>query len=323
MEKTQTETIRIAFTALLLAMMIIMTSMASAMTNMASFAFAKPEKRFNTVKTETLGRVRLTTEVFKAPKTVRAFVYCGEIADEIDEVFIDTSSASEGFVGVSVFSDRRVKVKVGYGAAPRQYDIYDVKNDGSVNFFPVTKAGSDQVTIEVMRKVSDDPEDLYYIQIGRAAQSYELSDSRVPYLEANVYVPYDSNSECVQIASKIAAECNTEAEFIDKTSRFIMDALEYSENSSLAVKNGHIINPDEILHTGKAVCYEYAVLTAAMMRSQGIPTKVCVGKVDNSATSHAWNEVYVEGTGWMNLDLTFKDAGVNPNTCEYITETTF
>ena len=47
----------------------------------------------------------------------------------------------------------------------------------------------------------------------------------------------------------------------------------------------------------KGICFDYAALMTAMLRSQDIPTKLVVGYTGN--LYHAWINVYLEGQGWV------------------------
>ena len=44
---------------------------------------------------------------------------------------------------------------------------------------------------------------------------------------------------------------------------------------------------------------------AAMLRSQGAATTLICGTVSASDLNHAWNEVYLEGTGWVTVKVYF------------------
>ena len=80
-------------------------------------------------------------------------------------------------------------------------------------------------------------------------------------------------------------------------------------------------DPDETMKTGKGICFDYAALAAAMLRSQGIPTKLIFGYVSPDDLYHAWNMFYTDETGWVTaefkvdsknwtrLDLTFAANG--------------
>ena len=63
------------------------------------------------------------------------------------------------------------------------------------------------------------------------------------------------------------------------------------------------LNPDSILKSKKGVCEHYAVLTAAMLRSVGIPCKMVKGAMkrsDGKTEGHAWITVNPK-TGTLNM----------------------
>ena len=60
----------------------------------------------------------------------------------------------------------------------------------------------------------------------------------------------------------------------------------------------------EVLATKVGDCNEHAVLTAALLRAVGIPSRVCVGLVYTRGKFyyHAWNECYMDD--WVSMDAT-------------------
>ena len=54
---------------------------------------------------------------------------------------------------------------------------------------------------------------------------------------------------------------------------------------------------DETLSTKKGICFDYASLMSAMLRSQRIPTKLDVGY--SGEVYHAWISCYVDEVGWV------------------------
>ena len=54
---------------------------------------------------------------------------------------------------------------------------------------------------------------------------------------------------------------------------------------------------EDLLAQKKGICFDYAALMTAMLRSQDIPTKLVVGYTGN--LYHAWINVYLEGQGWV------------------------
>jgi transglutaminase-like putative cysteine protease len=68
--------------------------------------------------------------------------------------------------------------------------------------------------------------------------------------------------------------------------------------------------------TNKGICYDYAALLAAMLRSIGIPAKLVKGYASYAPdTYHAWNEVFIEGE-WITVDPT-RDATLRASGMAY------
>lgn len=62
-------------------------------------------------------------------------------------------------------------------------------------------------------------------------------------------------------------------------------------------------DPQRTLNARKGVCYDLAVLFAAMLHSQGIQVKLIKGH--HNGIYHAWNSVYdAEADRWVQLDVT-------------------
>ena len=60
---------------------------------------------------------------------------------------------------------------------------------------------------------------------------------------------------------------------------------------------------EDLLAQKKGICFDYAALMTAMLRSQDIPTKLVVGYTGN--LYHAWINVYLEGQGWVDNIIYF------------------
>ena len=75
--------------------------------------------------------------------------------------------------------------------------------------------------------------------------------------------------------------------------QFCISYVSTAENGA----NGYIPVPDTVLANKSGICFDYASLMAAMLRSQKIPTKVVVGYAGD--IYHAWISVYVDGSGWI------------------------
>ena len=60
---------------------------------------------------------------------------------------------------------------------------------------------------------------------------------------------------------------------------------------------------DATLASGKGICFDYASLMTAMLRSQGIPTRLDVGY--SGTAYHAWISVYLKESGLVSGIIEF------------------
>ncbi|MEZ6141039.1 MAG: transglutaminase-like domain-containing protein [Zavarzinella sp.] len=75
---------------------------------------------------------------------------------------------------------------------------------------------------------------------------------------------------------------------------------------------------DKVAVTRKGDCTEFAMLTAAICRASGLPSRTAIGLVyvDNifgkpGLGFHMWTEVYINGA-WLGLDATLAQGGIGP-----------
>jgi transglutaminase-like putative cysteine protease len=66
---------------------------------------------------------------------------------------------------------------------------------------------------------------------------------------------------------------------------------------------GYVPDVDAVLASGKGICFDFAALMTAMLRSLGIPTRLVVGFVGD--VKHAWIDVYSDTDGWINSIIHF------------------
>lgn len=230
------------------------------------------------------------------------------------EVQVDLSCVSKGYFGVVAKSDARLKLQVLKDDETYTYDI----EQGVEQIFPL-QCGDGTYTIKVMENVSGNS----YYELYVTSADVKLDDPLDPYLRPNVYADYSKDSNCVKTAAKMAGESGTESEFVGKVYKYITDKVDYDYEEAKTVQSGYVPDPDEVMETGKGICFDYASLAASMLRSQGIPTKIIFGYVAPDNLYHAWNMFYTEEKGWTTVefsvdpgdwtrvDLTFSANGQN------------
>ena len=222
-----------------------------------------------------------------------------------DKAQIDLSAVASGYVAVSAKADSRLKFQVIKG---EDTYTYNVANDGTPSIFPV-QCGDGVYTFRVMVNTTE----TNYAVMYTTDQEVKLTDEFQPFLRPSDYVSYSKTSECVKKAGELAEEAEDAVAFVAAVFEYICDSVTYDREKASTVQNNksYLPDPDETLRTGKGICFDYAALAAAMLRSQGIPTKMVFGNVSPDNLYHAWNMFYTEETGWVTVDYEVKSGDWN------------
>lgn len=256
------------------------------------------------------GAVDLNTQQEKSASAMRylpVYSYLGT-AEADDSFLMDTTHGGEGYVAVTAKSDEPVKVKL---TAPDGTErIYNVPNTGLVAYYPLSD-GNGTYQIQLLKKVRDSGSDNMYAHVLQGSCNAVLYDEFQPYLRPSTYVWFTGYSDCVAEAAQLCAGVSNDDKKIERIRSYVCEKLSYDETLAESEDQSFIRDPDAILARGTGICLDYAVLMAAMLRSQGIPTKVVYGSVETMAGGyHAWNMAYTASRGWFRIDTTSEDNGI-------------
>jgi transglutaminase-like putative cysteine protease len=142
-----------------------------------------------------------------------------------------------------------------------------------------------------------------YAVVYTTDETISIEDSYMPFLCASDYVNYTENSACVKKAKEFASSAKDTKSFIASVYEFICSTITYDKEKVRTVQSGYLAVPDETMKTGKGICFDYASLMGAMLRSQGIPTRLEIGYAGTEY--HAWISVYTKETGWIDKIIQF------------------
>jgi len=251
---------------------------------------------------------------YDAPPMAQAEFHGAEAATN-GSAWIDTSAAAEGYVAAAVLSEKRVKFQVVKGDMTCNYDL---ASDGEPRIFPLN-GGDGEYLLRIMENVAENR----YAEVFSAVCEAELKDEFQPFIRPNVYVDYDSGSACVKKSAELAREAGDQIGLVSAVYDYICGSVVYDAQKAEGVTKGYLPDPDATFKSGEGICFDYASLAAAMLRSQGIPTKLICGYVSPDGLYHAWNMFYTDETGWVTveykvsgpswnrLDLTFSAGGAD------------
>lgn len=80
----------------------------------------------------------------------------------------------------------------------------------------------------------------------------------------------------------------------------------YDYDKIATLSYDYVPKADMILSAKSGICYDYSVLLASMLRSQGIPSRLIKGYTSWTSVYYAWNEIYLEASDeWVVVDTTY------------------
>lgn len=222
-----------------------------------------------------------------------------------DHGVMDYSNADQGYVSAKYTGDRS-KCKLQVSANGETYN-FDVDINGKTQYFPLSM-GNGTYTIVLYEKVEGTAAS--YSVVLRQEVAVNMPNPRSPYIYSNRYVSYSRDSKCVYKAAELCAGKNGNIEKIAAIFQWVTENITYDNQLAATVKKSYCPDPDTTINKKTGICYDYASLMAAMLRSQSIPTRLVIGYASPDIY-HAWNEIYTEQTGWITPELLLKNNGYN------------
>ena len=203
----------------------------------------------------------------------------------------------EDVVSVDVFSDHFVVEN----DSDKKYVVVLSKEDVVDNFFiePMEEAVIPFAYGEGVYKavIYRNTEEKYYLPV---TELNLVSEEEYDFLSSNVHVKYDDSLACTNYAEKVSQLPISDIWKVRLSGMKICMKLYYSIDKAERVGNGYVTDLHEVEETREAICCDYAIMFAAMLRTEGIPCKVIFG--NHGEEYHAWNEVFYDGE-WHTIDL--------------------
>ena len=131
----------------------------------------------------------------------------------------------------------------------------------------------------------------------------KLQNEFLPFLYPNQYVNFNPASAAVQKGAELSAGAADQIGVVTAIYNYVINNLTYDTAKAQSVQSGYLPNVDVVLAQKKGICFDYAALMTAMLRSQDIPTKLVVGYT--GSLYHAWINVYLDGQGWVDNVIYF------------------
>lgn len=227
---------------------------------------------------------------------VRVPTASGTTTYENGKVLVDASNISQGYVMVRYSGGKeRIKVQITKGAVTYTYDL---NARDAYEVFPFSE-GDGTYSLKVFENVSGNQ----YAQIFSKDLSVTMADQFLPFLYPNQYVNFSQGNAAVQKGAEVAAGAADEIGIVTNVFHFVVDNLTYDVAKAQSVQSGYLPNIDAVLAARTGICFDYAALMTAMLRTQNIPTKLVVGYTGSAY--HAWVNVYITNVGWVDNAIYF------------------
>jgi len=207
--------------------------------------------------------------------------------------------------------------------------IYNISNNTNYVSFPL-QLGSGKYTVKLYENTSGTKYKTVYTE----SSDVTIYNTNSAYLASTQQVNWNENDDAIVLAKKLLNDALwvkivttqnnnaklTEKEKIDILYNYVVKNMDYDYKKIESLSYDYVPDIDTVLKAKKGICFDYSVLLAAMLRSQGIPAKLIKGESTNTDVYHAWNEIYLSSENrWIIVDTTY-DAYMNDNKKTYSME---
>ena len=239
-------------------------------------------------------------------------VYCAEspgwntISNNI--AVLDISNTSQGYIGIKYTgSNKQVKVSVDNNGSRNIYDLW-ASDYNEFIFLPLHEGNGvyDITVLEHMSGIS------YHTAFSETIDAM-MADETLPFLYPSYYVDFSEDSAAAHEAARIAKSAKSDLELVTEIYNVLSINITYDYDLESRAKAGipHKTDIDTVLKKRCGICIDYATLMAAMLRSQGVPAKVVIGRVAIGSRdlfpSHTWVSACIrdgDEIKWIDVDPT-------------------
>ena len=220
----------------------------------------------------------------------------GILEERTEDAVVDYSHTEDGYVMVRWLTptERRLKVQL---KGPTTTYTYNLPVD-AWTVFPLSDGDGNYKAV-VYENVSGSK----YATVMTASFPVALKDAFVPFLRPNQYVNYFHAPNTMELGRILCTGLEHPLEKVAAVYDYVVTNLSYDYDKAATVKSGYLPVLDQVLEEKKGICFDYAALMTAVLRSQEIPCKLVVGYAGQ--TYHAWISVWTEDNGWIDGAIFF------------------
>ena len=221
----------------------------------------------------------------------------GAVVLSAEPLVVDASNAGQGYV-MARYSGAAAKAVIqltGPDGITYKYFL-----PPSADFIPLPlTAGSGTYAVDGYENI----EGTTYATLFKTSVDAALENEFLPYLYPNQYVLFNADTQAVQVAAQTVDGAENDLDAVERIYHYVIDNVSYDDEKAATVSAGYLPTVDDTLTTGMGICFDYAALTAAMLRSQRIPPRLEIGY--SGQIYHSWISVYVQDVGWIDKLIEF------------------
>ena len=209
-------------------------------------------------------------------------------------VVVDKSQLESGIVSINYDTEKDVRFKVMVNKGTLNY-FYDLK-EGSI--VPL-QMGNGDYEVSILENIKGNK----YRIVKKERITTNLADENSVYLQSMQLIFWNEDMDIIKKAKELTVNAKDDNEKLKAVYDYVTKNMKYDYQKFSKLSNDYIPSIEEVSKDGKGICYDYAVMTAAMLRSLGVPTKLVMGYKAGITEYHAWNQVYLDDK-WITLDTT-------------------
>jgi len=233
---------------------------------------------------------RVTLHEFLIPEAAQTVSYGN------DRTSIDASNSKEGYIMIKYTgSCSKAKVQI---TDPKSNTYTYTLSSPSYEAFPLS-GGNGSYHIDILENASADLYALVFSQDIKVT----LTDEFKPFLYPNQYSWFTPDSQTTSLGIKLSDESYSDLDYVNNVYTYVIETIKYDEQLAKSIPVDYIPDIDTTLSKKSGICFDYAALMTALLRSQGIPAKLEVGY--SGTAYHAWISVYLKESGWVDDIIEF------------------
>ncbi len=211
-------------------------------------------------------------------------------------LILDISNTDQGYLtAVSSSEDQKMNVQLTADDSV-VYSYFLSPGESAVIPF---SSGSGSYQICCYQQIDD----TQYAALFAEVLDVSLQNEFLPFLYPNQYVNFTPDSVSSKLALSIVSEDASDVDALQAIYNYVIENISYDYELADTVESGYIPDIDATLQSKKGICFDYAALTAAMLRARDIPCKLQIGYA--GSVKHAWISVYIRSKGWVDNAIEF------------------